>query len=268
MLGRDLGPTFGEEVAARESALAGDDDDVPDRRGIALKRDRVHGHAREDRAIRAVERTEELRVLPLDGADHVRDDDPSGREPVAHELEELLRRQVEGQRVRVVRVEHDHVPAPVVSLEVATAVLDLDGEPWILRQREPLPRDVDDLGVELDRLELQVGEVSPRALRRRAAAEPDVERVRRLRPVREREREIGHVVERRHERVVEVHRALEGAVEAEVAVLLVLDDRDRVVRAVLAVPHADSPRRRSPCCRRRSPPGGGRPASSSPRRQR
>ena len=230
--------------------------------------DGVHRDAREDRSVRAVERAEQLGVRALERADDVRDDDPAGREPAAHEREELLRRQVERERVRVVRVEHDHVPAALVALEVAAAVLDLDGEPRVLREREPAPSDVDDLRVELDRLHLQVGEVSPRALRRRPAAEADVEHVRGLRAVREGERQIVDVVERRHEGVVEVHRALEGAVEAEVAVLVVLDDGDRVVRAVLAVAHAIALGRVVGRAARRSLRGGGRPASSSPRRLR
>ena len=136
------------------------------------------------------------RAQPPSTADHVRDHDPL-RASRRAELEELLRRQ-EGQR-RVVRVEHDHVPAWLVPLEVAAPVLD----PTASRGSgaRPLPRDVDHLG-RIDRLQLQVGSATrarlePRRARRSASRPPGGTR----------RREVGHVVERRHERVVEGHRA-------------------------------------------------------------
>ena len=47
----------------------------------------------------------------------------------ACQLQELAGREMERHRVRVVRVEQDHVPLLVCLLQVATAVLDVDLEP-------------------------------------------------------------------------------------------------------------------------------------------
>ena len=73
------------------------------------------------------------------------------------------------------------------------------------------------------------------ALGRRASAEPDVEHLLRLPPVCDRKLEVVGVLEARLERIVHVHPALEGAVEAEIAAGVVLDDGDPVVLGVLGV---------------------------------
>ena len=83
-----------------------------------------------------------------------------------------------------------------------------------------------------------------------------------LGPVREREREVVRVLERRRERRVQVHRALERVVEAEVARLRVLDDGDRVVGALLAEEDVEPLRLEVRLLARRRR-GAGRPASSS-----
>ena len=118
---------------------------------------------------------------------------------------------------------------------VATAVLDLDDQPGITRQLEVLVGDVDDLRVELDSFDSHAGEVAPGPLGRRAAAEPDVEHPACLRSVGEGQLEIVGVDEARPVRVVEEHPALEGAVEAEVATGVVVDDGDAVVLRVRGV---------------------------------
>ena len=108
-------------------------------------------------------------------------------------------------------------------------------QPRVARHVEVLVGDVDDLGVELDDVDPRRREVAPGPLRRRAAAEADVEDPARARPVGERQLQVVGVLEARPVRVVLVHAALEGAVEAEVAGVVVLDDRDPVVLRVLRV---------------------------------
>ena len=101
---------------------------------------------------------------------------PPGASRLARELEELARGEVERDRVRVERVDHDHVPALVVPRQPAPAVVDVDAEPRDrAAARTSGTRDFDHLGVELDDLQLDAREVAPDPLRRRAAAEADEE---------------------------------------------------------------------------------------------
>ena len=192
-------------------------------------------HGRERAPVRLVDRAEEPRARALERADRVRDDDAAGRQARADELEELLRHEVRRDRVREERVDHDHVPLRVVLCEEAPAVTDLDLEAWIAGQGEPAIGDVDDGGVDLQRREPQVRELAEHPLLRGAGAEADVEDVPRVGVVREPEVEEVGVAEPRAVRVVEVHRALDRVVEAEVARVVVLHDGEPVVLRVLRV---------------------------------
>ena len=152
----------------------------------------------------------------------------------------------------------------VVRREEAAAVLDLHLQPRVARHGEVLVRGVDDLGIELDDVDLHAREVAPGALGRRAAAEPDVEHPPRLPPVCDGELEVVGVLEARLERVVHVHAALEGAVEAEIAAWC----RPRRRRSGgTGSPWCGGSCSRSACprCRRsgRPEPAGGTPATSS-----
>ena len=79
----------------------------------------------------------------------------------------------------------------------------------------------------------QLREVAPHPLLRRAGAEADEEDVARRRVVGDPEVEEVGVAVARPVRVVQVHRALERVVEAEVAAVRVVDDREPVVARVL-----------------------------------
>ena len=193
----------------------------------------MHEHGRERGPVGLVDRAEELRAGPRDRADRVRDDDAARREPRAREREELLRDEVGGDRVGEEGVDHDHVPALLVAGEESSPVADVDLQPRVARQPEVLVRHVDDDRIELDRLQLQLREVAPHPLLRGARTEADEEHVARRRVVGDPEVEEVGVAVARPERVVQVHRALERVVEAEVAAVGVVDDREPVVARVL-----------------------------------
>ena len=164
---------------------------------------------------------------------------PPGCESLAHQLDELERRQVERHAVGVEGVDHDHVVALVVALQEAPAVVDLDREARVARQLEPAVRGRHDLGIELDGRDLQVVEVAPHALGRGCAPEPDDEDLLRVGLVRQPQVEVVAVEEPRAEGIVEVHAALERAVEAQVARRLVLDDEETVVAGVTRLPDGE-----------------------------
>ena len=187
---------------------------------------------REHGRVRLPERAGDLRAAARERADHVRRDDASGRQPVAHQLRELESRHVEGNAVRVEGVDHDHVEPLVGSLQEPPPVVDHDGQPRVARQVEPPVRDVDDRRVELDRRHVDVAEVAPDPFLHGRAAEPDDEDLLRARVVGEPELQVVAVREARGERPLQVHPALERAVEAEVARRAVLDDEQAVVARV------------------------------------
>ena len=91
-----LTPAVDEKLARGKRAVAGDDDDVPQRLDVALEADGVHGDAREHRAVGAVEGAEELRAGALDGADDVRDDEAAGIQVRTRQLQEFTGREMEG----------------------------------------------------------------------------------------------------------------------------------------------------------------------------
>ena len=157
---------------------------------------------------------------------------PPGREALADELEELVRREVERDRVGVERVDHDHVPLLLMARQPLPPVVGVDGEPGTARELEPAIRGVDDLRIELDHLQPQLREVAPHPLRRRAPAEADEEHVLRRRAVREPEVEVVRVEEPRSVRVGQPHPALERVVEPEVARVVVVGDDQPVVLRV------------------------------------
>ena len=83
--------------------------------------------------------------------------DAAGGEPRASELEELLRGEMERDRVRVERVDHDRVPRPLVLREEAPTVLDVDLEARVARELEEAVGDVDDVGIDLDHVDRTAG---------------------------------------------------------------------------------------------------------------
>ena len=97
-------------------------------------------------------------------------------------------------------------------------------------------------------------EVAPQALRRRAGAEADVEHAPRVRVVRDPEVEEVGVAVARPERVVDVHRALQRVVEAQVARVRVLDHRQPVVARVLGEDDLRARRAATPSARSRASP--------------
>ncbi len=180
----DLPPRLGEPLSRGGGALGGHEDDVADVVGAAIERpleDGMQLDRREHGAVRLHEGARDLRASAGDRADHVRGDDAARVESLAHQLDELQRRQVERHAVGVEGVDHDHVVALVVALQEASAVVDLDREARVARQLEPAVRGRHDLGIELDGRDLQVVEVAPHALWRGCAAEPDDEDLLRVR---------------------------------------------------------------------------------------
>ena len=158
---------------------------------------------------------------------------PPGASRERDEREELLRDEVRRDRVGEEGVDHDHVPALLVAGEEPPPVADVDLQPRVAGQPEVPVGDVDDHGIELDRVQPQLREVAPHPLLRRAGAEADEEDVLRGRVVGDPEVEEIRVAVARPEGVVPVHRALERVVEAEVARVLVVDDGEPVVARVL-----------------------------------
>ena len=134
--------------------------------------DRVEDDSREHGGVRLPERARDAGAAAGERADDVDRDDPTRGEPVVEELRELERGHVERHAVGVERVEHDHVVAVVVTLQVATAVVDLDVDAAVAWQREPAVRGLDDGGIELDHRYLHIAEVPPDALRRRGPPRP------------------------------------------------------------------------------------------------
>ena len=121
----DLRPALSEELPLGGRALHPHEDDVPQGE-LVLLADRVHEHGREHRPVGADQGPEQPRVGPLERADHVGEHDAARAQPAPHQPEELVGRQVEGDRVGEVGVDRDHVPEAVVPLQEAAAVGDVD----------------------------------------------------------------------------------------------------------------------------------------------
>ena len=209
----------------------------------------MQGDGGEDGSVGLRDGAQKLRGVAGEGADEVDDDDASGGEPRAHELDELDGGEVEGDRVCVVRIDGDDVPAGSLPAQVTATVLDVDSEACVVRQREPAVRGLDDIGVELDDLQLQIGEVAPHPLLRGAAAEADEQDAAGARIVGEAEVEVVGVTEACAEGVVEVHPALEGVVEAQVPRVGVVDDEQSVVARVSRLAQREAVGERGDGCR-------------------
>ena len=103
---------------------------------------------------------------------------PARRQPGLGEPQELVRHEMERDRVGEESVDHDHVPALRVVGQEATAVSDRDLHARVvLGDAEETVRHVDHDWVELDDAQVELRKVAPHALLGGAGAEPDEEHV-------------------------------------------------------------------------------------------
>jgi hypothetical protein len=85
---------------------------------LGASEDGVDDDRRKGGTVGAVERAEQLRAVALDRTDHVRHEYSSGRQSLAHELEERARGQLERRAVLEEGVECDYVAAGWVDSRV------------------------------------------------------------------------------------------------------------------------------------------------------
>ena len=106
-------------------------------------------------ATRAPDRSHEPLVVRDRG--DVQRDDPARAQPLADELEELPRREVERHVRLVVRVDDDQVVALVGRAQERPRVRVVDRQPRVVLQPEVAAADAADRGIELDAVDLASG---------------------------------------------------------------------------------------------------------------